>query len=336
MTMVLGLFSLALGPACATGHRGPITDHFDGETFSNQPGVPPRKGFAAALKMKFEASGAWPDHVDAPFGPKPPTRNGLNELRATFVGHATVLLQQDGVNILTDPVWSGRIGPYPWLGIKRRRPPGIRFEALPPIEVVLLSHDHFDHLDLPTIRRLVAAHPEAVFVMGLGTRAFLMKEGIEARMIELDWWQSAQLDGLEITAVPAAHWSGRGPISNRRLWVGFTIRGPSGLTYFAGDTGFGPHFEQIRERLGAPRLAILPIGAYRPRDFMSPQHIDPKEVVDAAKSIGAEISLPIHYGTFKLSGEGFADPIRDLAKALALESEPPRFWLLYAGEGRDL
>ena len=245
----------------------------------------------------------WPELVDAPPGPPPPER--VEDLRVSFVGHATVLVQQDGLNLLTDPVWSSRIGPISWLGAKRHRPPGLRFEDLPPIDVVLLSHDHYDHLDLPTLRRLEASFPNLTLIAGLGIGTFLKSNGISSKVIELDWWQSTTVGNLEITATPAAHWSMRNPLAPARtLWVGFVLRGPAGLSYYAGDTGWGPHFGQIRERFGPMRLALLPIGAYKPEWFMSPQHIGPKEAFEAARLLEASTSIGVHFGTFNLADDG--------------------------------
>jgi L-ascorbate metabolism protein UlaG (beta-lactamase superfamily) len=226
-------------------------------------------------------------------------------LRVTFVGHATFLVQQDGLNLLIDPVWSSRIGPVSWLGAKRYRPPGLRFEDLPPIDVVLLSHDHYDHLDLPTLRKLVAAFPHLTLITGLGNGTFLKSQGIHAKVVELDWWQSTTVGDMEIVATPAAHWSGRNPFAtNRTLWVGFVLKGPAGLTYYAGDTGWGPHFAQLRERFGPLRLALLPVGAYKPEWFMSAQHMGPKEAFEAARVLEASTSIGMHFGTFNLADDG--------------------------------
>ena len=322
---------------CAAVQGQAASDHFDGSRFSNEPGVPSRPGVLPILKWKFSrrTGPAWPGFVEAPPGPPPPER--VADLRVTFVGHSTVLVQQDGVNILTDPVWSPRIGPVPRLGVARKRPPGIRFEDLPPIDVVLLSHDHFDHLDLPTLRQLSRAHPKVTIITGLGHRELLESSGVRARVIELDWWQSATVRGLEFVATPAAHWSGRQPFSqNEALWAGFVIRGPAGVTYFAGDTGWGPHFQEIRDRFGPPRLALIPIGAYKPEWFMSPQHIGPKEAFEAARLLGAATSVAIHFGTFDLADDGQDEAPKELA--LLRDSSEARvvFDVLQEGEGREI
>jgi L-ascorbate metabolism protein UlaG (beta-lactamase superfamily) len=198
------------------------------------------------------------------------------------VNHSTVLVQIDGLNLLTDPVWSDRVGPASWLGVKRLREPGLRIEDLPPIDAGLLSHNHYDHLDLPTLRRIEERF-RAPVITGLGNAEFLRRKGIPGG-VDLGWWEDHVLaPGVRVTAVPAAHFSGRGLFDrDRTLWCGFVVEGPSGRVYYAGDTGWGPHFAEVRARFGPVRLALLPIGAYRPRWFMKPVHVDPFEAVAAA------------------------------------------------------
>jgi len=242
-------------------------------------------------------------------------------------------VQQDGLNLLTDPIWSPRIGPTSWLGSKRQRPPGIRFEDLPPVDVVLLSHDHYDHLDLPTLRQLAEAFPNLTMVTGLGNGSFLKSNGIHVRVVELDWWQSTTVGSLEISATPAAHWSGRNPFAqNRTLWVGFMLKGPAGGVYFAGDTGWGPHFAEIRERFGPLRLALLPIGAYKPEWFMSPQHMGPPEALEAARILEASSSIGLHFGTFNLADDG---PY-EAPNALGAHGPNPHFEILAEGRGWEV
>lgn len=334
---LLALVPLGCSMFSTRGHRGPPNDHFDGQRFFN-PGAADEFGFFDLLRwMANREPGAWRDTPDAPPGPPPPRRVGPGELRVTFVNHATVLVQRDGVNVLVDPIWSERAGPRPWVGSKRHRPPGIRFEDLPPIDVVLVSHNHYDHLDLPTLERLVARdHPR--ILVGLGNRRLLLDHGIGAAAVELDWWDALTVRGLRFTAVPAAHWSNRGLADRREtLWCGFAIEGPAGLTYFAGDTGYGPHFAALRERLGAPRLALLPIGAFRPRWFMERHHMDPADALRAAGDLGAATSVGIHFGTFSLADDGEDEPVETLRRLLD-EAGPaaPRFWTLAEGEGRDV
>jgi L-ascorbate metabolism protein UlaG (beta-lactamase superfamily) len=256
----------------------------------------------------------WPDSV-----PSRPTRPDASvtggAVRVTMVGHASTLIQLDGVNILTDPVWSRRVGPTSWLGPARYQEPGIHMEDLPPIHAVLISHSHFDHLDPGTLRALAARHHPRILA-GLGTRAFLDSEGI-AGGEDLDWWQSVEQGPVKITFAPAQHWSRRGVSDqNHLLWGSYFVAGQRSSAYFAGDTGWGPHFGWVRERLGAPTLALLPIGAYRPRWFMRSQHVTPDEAVQAHLALGAQRSLAIHWGTFDLSDEGVFEPVQDLWAAL--------------------
>jgi L-ascorbate metabolism protein UlaG (beta-lactamase superfamily) len=258
-------------------------------------------------------------------------------MRVTFVNHATVLIQQDGLNVLTDPIWSRRASPFSWIGPPRHRPPGLRFEDLPPIDVVVVSHAHYDHLDLPTLKRLQQAHRPRFFV-GLGVKEVLARAGI-APVTELDWWQSETLSPtVELRAVPAQHFANRGLFDRDRiLWVGWVVKGPAGLAYFAGDSGAGPHFQEIRQRLGPVRLAVLPIGAYLPRWFMRRVHQSPAEAVAAADALGASTSVGIHFGTFALADDGQDEPPAALAAALSSRpTTPPRFWVLGFGEGRPV
>jgi L-ascorbate metabolism protein UlaG (beta-lactamase superfamily) len=226
-----------------------------------------------------------------------------------------VLLQQDGVNVLTDPIWSLRASPVSFVGPRRHHPPGLRFLDLPPIDAVVLSHNHYDHLDLPTLRRLQAAHHPRFFC-GLGNQALLERAGLQ-RVTELDWWQSVPLTAtVELIAVPAQHFSNRGLFDrDRTLWLGYVLRGPAGLAYFAGDTGAGPHFAEIRKRLGAPRLAVLPIGAYRPEWFMSAVHESPAQTLEAHQQLGAGTTVPMHFGTFALGDDGQDEAPRTLEAA---------------------
>jgi L-ascorbate metabolism protein UlaG (beta-lactamase superfamily) len=217
------------------------------------------------------------------------------------------------------------------------RPPGIRFDDLPPIDAVVVSHSHYDHLDMATLQHLHAAHHPRFFV-GLGNRQLLEAEGID-RVTELDWWEHADLDErLAVHSVPAQHFSGRGLCDRDvTLWMGFVLRGPAGVVYFAGDTAVGPHFEQVRRRFGAPRLALLPIGAYLPRWFMERVHISPAEAVQAHETLAAQQSVAIHFGTFNLGDDGQHQATEELERAVRARAiDPARFWVLRFGEGRNV
>ena len=241
----------------------------------------------------------------------PPPSVDSPSLLVTMVNHSTLLLQQRGSNILTDPIWSERTSPVAFAGPRRHRAPGVEFENLPPIDTVLLSHNHYDHLDLPTLRRL-AARGGCTFVVPLGVARFLEAKGIGPTR-ELDWGDSWTAPAATIHSVPAFHFSGRGLFDrDRTLWCGYMVESPFGKVYFAADTGFGPHFNWIRERFGSPRVALLPIGAYSPRWFMGPIHMNPAEAVEAHRILGAAASIAIHHGTFQLADDAIDTPRREL------------------------
>jgi L-ascorbate metabolism protein UlaG (beta-lactamase superfamily) len=315
----------------APHYRGPQSDHFDGERFQNQPGGWPWEDNFLKWQLTRDV-GPWREWADAAPGPKPPERVADGRLRYTFINHSTTLIQMDGVNILTDPIWSERCSPVSFAGPRRHRPPGIRFEDLPKIDVVLVSHNHYDHLDLPTLHALVARH-DPLIVTPLGNGALMARHGIR-RVKELDWWQSSK-EPIPITSVPAQHFSSRG-ISDRdrNLWSGFVIGGRSGNVYFAGCTGWGNHFAEIGARLGPIRLALLPIGAFLPRWFMRPAHISPAEAVDAHRALNARITVPIHYGTFNLGDDGETEGLEELRRAVAAK-KATGIEIVEFGQGRE-
>ena len=346
----MGALGLAAACVLAAGccalsaprHQGPPSDHFDGSRFFN-PGAHDERGVGAMLRwMTHRHPGPWRKWTDAPRGRAPVRRVEPGAMRVTFIGHSTVLLQMDGLNVLTDPVWSDSVGPISGIGPRRHCPPGLYITDLPPIDVVLVSHDHYDHLDLPTLESLAEEHHPRV-VTGLGNGALLESHGI-GRGIELDWWQSVDIsspDGralLRVTSVPAKHFSMRGVCDrNESLWSGFVITGPSGSVFFAGDTGYGPHFRAIASRVGSIRLALLPIGAFRPREFMGPVHMSPDEAALAHRDLGARTSMAIHFGTFAQADDGQDEPATDLVAALQRANElRDRFWILANGESRDV
>lgn len=322
----------------APAYNGPTPANSDGERFVNQDPIEENRFYDFVDWQLTARPGAWPEWIDAQPGPAPPERVGAGQLRVTFVNHATTLIQMDGLNILTDPVWSQRTSPIGWLGPERHRPPGIRFEDLPPIDVVVISHNHYDHLDVSTIERLVEAHSPR-FIVPLGNSKLLRRHGV-IDTGDLNWWQRVPVsDAVRVTLVPARHFSGRGMCDRRQtLWGGYVIEGSDGYVYFAGDTGWGRHFEQIRDRYGPPRLAILPIGAFMPRWFMQTVHISPSEAVRAHEVLQAEYSVPMHYGTFQLADDGYRVPRQFLGEALGTidADRASRFWVLREGEGRSV
>jgi len=339
LSAIVAVCSLALAGCFGQSeptYRGPPSDHFDGERFYN-PGRPWKPGALDLLAWKLtDDPGRWYPDVDADAGPAPPARVADGTLRVTWVGHATLLVQMSGLNLLTDPVWSDTIGPVSTGGPKRVRPPGIRFEDLPPIDGILLSHNHYDHLDMPTVRRLVEAHDVPVYA-GLGSGPYFEAEGLPAS-VDLDWWESIALaDSITLTAVPAMHRSRRGfSDEGYALWLGWVVDDGHGAVYFAGDTAWGDHFGEIRRRFDGVRLALLPIGAYKPQWFMRSQHISPREAVDAAVTLDAEVSIGMHYATFRLADDGHWEPVLDLERALALHPSPPVFHVVDFGVGVEI
>jgi L-ascorbate metabolism protein UlaG (beta-lactamase superfamily) len=319
--VALGASAALAGCFGAPSYEGPRTAHFDGHEFHNDPKVP-QPGVGDVFRWLF-SGGAIPWNDAAPVVPTKPPAHVEPGIRVTFVNHATVLVQMDGISILTDPVWAESVGPVSFLGQSRRAAPGVRFADLPRIDAVLVSHSHYDHCDIATLRALEKQFSMPVFA-GLGSAAMLAEHDVPSGR-DLDWWQSATVGdrGVTVTMTPARHGSQRG-IGDRNvvLWGGFMVKGPSGSVFFAGDTAFGPHFAEIGRRLGAPTVALLPIGAYQPRWFMQNIHMNPAEAVRAHQVLSAEHSLGIHWGTFDLSDEGRFQPAGELMMALRRASVP--------------
>lgn len=307
----------------------PISDHFDGIRFHN-----PRRrmrGFRDLVRwMRTRQQGPWPKWMENPPGVTPPERvphlsDPADALRLTFVGHATFLLQWRGLNILTDPVWADRASPVQFAGPRRVCAPGIRFHQLPKIDLVLLSHDHYDHMDRRTIQMLWKTHRPRFYVP-LGNAQRLRSFGLRGLgvrdVIEMDWWQeSPHESGIRVVCTPAQHFSGRTPWDrDATLWGGFVLQPDTGSTesaiYFAGDTGFAPHFAQIANRFPRPRLALLPIGAFRPEWFMSEVHCSPADAVEAHRILQSKLSVATHFGSFPLAEDGFDEPLAELSIAL--------------------
>jgi L-ascorbate metabolism protein UlaG (beta-lactamase superfamily) len=290
------------------------SDHCDGRRFFN-PGAAAGRSFGDFLRWRFSSKPEpWPDRiVDPEPAPLPPVRAG--EVAATYIGHATLLLRFPGLAVLTDPVFSERASPFAAIGPRRVRAPAIALDDLPKIDAVLLSHNHYDHMDLPSLRRIRDRWNPPV-VTGIGNGAYLAARGI-ANVIELDWWErAAPLPGLGVTYVPAQHWSRRRPWdTNRMLWGGHMVEAGGPRVYFAGDTGYPAEFGAIARRLGPPDVALLPIGAYEPRWFMATQHMNPDEAVRAHLDLGARLSIAMHFATFRLTDEAIDAPAAALAEA---------------------
>jgi len=258
---------------------GPCPEHFDGKRFFS-PGVQTDKGWRDLWRWRRTRKPApWPERIDIRALPPPPSSVGVDDIVITHIGHATLLVQTAGCNIITDPVFSERLGPLPWTGPRRVRAPGVSLDALPRIDAVLLSHNHYDHLDRWTLRQ-VHQRWKPVVVTGLGNGRYLARAGMP-RVVELDWWESFALaPELRVTYVPAQHWSHRWPLDRRKaLWGGHVVRAPAGSVYFAGDTGYPADFKSIRQRLGPPDIALLPIGALSMIAVMEPPMIGVMEPV---------------------------------------------------------
>jgi L-ascorbate metabolism protein UlaG (beta-lactamase superfamily) len=239
----------------------------------------------------------------------------------------------DGVSFLTDPMFSERASPFSFMGPRRLVPPGVPFDALPPLSFVLLTHDHYDHSDRPTVLRL--ARRGVSFVVPRGLAQWVRDAG--GRAIELEWWQETDIAGLRITCVPARHFSGRTLRDrNRRLWCGWVVRGRTRTFYDAGDTAYPDHFKEIGQRLGPIDLAAVPIGAYLPAAMMHPVHVTPEEALLIAEAVGARTAVAMHHGTFDLADEAVDEPARRFrAEAARRGWGPDRAWLMKVGETRD-
>ncbi len=308
----------------APRYTGPVSDHFDGQRFFT-PGAPSPKGFKDVIgwQMHHERTQPWSPYHNDPPQPAPPARVDGDPVRVTFINHATVLLQFDGLNVLTDPVFAQRVSPFQFAGPKRDCPPGIRFADLPPIDVLLLSHNHWDHLEIDTVTKLCTHYRPQVFCT-LGVKAFLEQHGCR-NVTEMDWQQTARINpDTMLHCVPAQHFSGRGIFDrNATLWAGYVIDSQkAGKLYFAGDSAYGPHFRTIGEQFGPLKLALIPIGAYKPKWFMSPVHCSPEEAVQIHRDIQSQQSLAIHFGTFPLADDGETEPVTDLQRALNAQNIP--------------
>tara|TARA_Y100000590_G_scaffold470711_1_gene668183 strand:+ start:41125 stop:42138 length:1014 start_codon:yes stop_codon:yes gene_type:complete len=308
---------LSVAMSCSSKEfKNPYNAPFDGEKFQNLEPFPP-KSFFTLMKWKLFKNDRkeWPEWLELPMGKKPVERTKKGEVIYTVVNHATVLIQVDGINILTDPIWSERTSPVSFAGPKRVHAPTIKFEDLPPIDLVMISHNHYDHLDIPTLKKLSDKHSPVILV-GLKNGELLKKEGIK-NSIEMDWFQKYEHASLSITFMPNQHWSARGLFDKfETLWGGYIVESQRGQIYFAGDTGYGKFFKEIKKKFDNIILSFLPIGAYEPRWFMKPAHINPEEAVKGHLELGSKHSVGIHFGTFQLTDEGRDEPIKALMNSL--------------------
>ena len=328
--------------ACASAASDPVPGqplhHVQGGFRNLDPAFSRPSGWA---RWTFIIRRGWqsitaPRHFDAPR-----VANDGAALRApspppsiTWIGHATLLVQVDGLSVLTDPQWNDRAGPTSWLGAKRLSPPGLAFEALPRIDVVVISHDHYDHLDLPTVKRLAAMH-DPLFLVPLGLKAWFADNGM-THVEELDWWQEYRYRGVRFVCVPAQHFSQRSLWdASRRLWASWVIAGSERRLYFGGDTGYFAGFKEAGRRLGPFDVAALAIGAYMPPAIMKWVHTTPEEAVAAFVDLDARVMLGVHWGTFDLAEEPLDEPpVRMLAEIRRRDIDPGRAWVPKIGETR--
>lgn len=317
-----------------------MSNHFDGKRFTNIDGLVSDKSFFDLLKwVLFEKKTEWPERVENKSNPDLAriSKGAIQESEAlvTLIGHASFLIQIRNLNILTDPLYSRRASPFSFAGPERVREVGLKFEDLPRIDIVLVSHNHYDHMDMDTLEKLQEKF-QPRFILPLKNKKLLKSLGASAKIFELDWWEHQKLgESVKIHLAPAQHWSARG-FGDRResLWGAFQIEFYNRRIYFAGDTGLGPHFTMTKEKLGSPDIALLPIGAYEPRWFMKESHMNPDDAVQAHLALGAKTSIAMHFGTFQLTNEGIDQPVRDLLAAKE-KYKVPNFEVMEVGETRE-
>lgn len=287
--------------------------------------------------MKWMLSSATTRKENIPAPSRPPDLSALHErsheLRLTWIGHSSFFVQMAGMRILLDPVFSDRASPLSFLGPRRQSRLPFSIEDLPPIDLVLISHDHYDHLDRRAVEYL-AGTSDPQFLVPLGVGPIVRKFGVR-RVAEFDWWQRTAVDGLDIHCLPARHFSGRG-LHNRNgtLWTSWYLESPAQRLYYAGDSGYARHFDAIREAIGAPDVAIMPIGAYLPRWIMEPVHVSPEEALRAVRDLEARRMVPCHWGTFDLADEPIQAPMEQLERLAEVEGLSERVVSMAVGETR--
>jgi L-ascorbate metabolism protein UlaG (beta-lactamase superfamily) len=295
-----------------------------GKHFSNlYPSKEPGRLDILRWKLFYPAE-KWPKHVENTHTPQLPNSISKSQVYVTMINHATLLIQVAGLNILTDPIFSERASPFSWMGPKRVRAPGLLFKELPKIDYVLVSHSHYDHMDIPSLQQL-ARKDNPIFLVPLNNAPILQKNGIN-NVQELNWWQQFTINPHQsITLVPSHHWSQRTLFDkDRSLWGAFVISSNDLKIFFAGDSGFGEgkHFEMIKSKMNKIDLSLLPIGSYEPRWFMQYHHMNPDEAVKAHKILSATKSIGIHFGTFQLTNESYEAPVIELKNQLLKQQVP--------------
>jgi L-ascorbate metabolism protein UlaG (beta-lactamase superfamily) len=312
-----------------------VSDHCDGERFFNPYGPPPRPITDVVKWQRTRERSAWPPSV--PLRPHAPAPASVEPGRvaATFIGHSTFLIRTSAAAFVTDPVFTTHAGPFGRTGPRRVRPPALAVSDLPPLDLVLLTHNHYDHLQ-PSSLRAVARRGSPSIVTSLGLQSLVSRFGFRTAA-ELDWWQTHEIAGARVTSVPARHFSARTLWDrNRTLWAGFVVESGGVTVYFAGDTGYSPAFTEIGKRFPEIDLALVPIGAYEPRWFMQPVHANPEEAVQIHRDLGARRSIGMHFGTFQLTDEAIDEPLAALSRArTAAGVTDDEFSVLDFGETRE-
>ncbi|TGK05716.1 MBL fold metallo-hydrolase [Leptospira selangorensis] len=317
---------------CCASTKYPDSDHFDGKRFYNPTQIE-ENGIWRMIKLlatiHFEK---WPENVQNEKKEHIKIPLYKNQIAITFINHATVLIQSHEMNILTDPVWSNRISPVSWIGTKRVREAGIQMDDLPPIDLIIISHNHYDHLDLETLKILNKKFSPK-FLVPLGDKELLQSEGI-LNTEEMDWWQTIKIEKkAEVTFAPTQHLSARGIFDwNRSLWGSYMIKIGDKRVYFGGDAAYSSHYSEIKNRLGNPDISLLPIGAYEPRWFMRLVHMNPWDAIQAHKDLGSKLSIGIHFGTFQQTEESINAPAEELKnRLLQLRMNPNTFIIIKEG-----
>lgn len=322
---------------CTPPYKGSVSDHYDGSRFYHN-----EKDYTFSEMLKWMVTmnpAKWPEWIEDKKYPLPPEKVGNDKYRITHINHATILIQTANLNILTDPIWSERSSMVSWAGPKRVRDAGVKINDLPNIDLILISHSHYDHLDIETLKKIVKKDDPKIIV-GLGVSSLLTSLRSQ-KIKELDWWQKEYYSSNKttITFVPARHNSGRGIMDkNKTLWGGFVIESIAGNLYFAGDTAYGKFLAPIKEKFNTFNIALLPIGHYKPRWMMKTHHMNPDDAVKLHKYFNIDQSIGMHYGTFGGHNDEKVDEHeKDLKIALKKYNiRKSKFWLLGFGEGRDI
>jgi len=341
LTIIIFIITLLIFFSESGYYKGEISNHFDGKSFYNptDKNIDQKRSFFSYFLNKFKyekqfGKVKWQDNLITIQQNKPLPKIYDKSIHVTNIGHSSFLLQLQGLNILTDPIFSTRASPFTFLGPKRAIIPGINFDDLPKIDIVLISHSHYDHMDLPTILKL-KKHSHPKFITGLGNCFFLNKiKKFNLDCVELDWQEKFSISpNFNIHFLPAKHSSKRMMFGrNASLWGAFAIESKVGNIYFAGDTGYDSHFSEAQKKFKEFKLALLPIGAYKPEDFMLKYHISPSQAIKAHIDLNSKKSIAMHYQTFKLSSENFDDPIIDLENEKKLKKISSQFIALDVGK----